>query len=232
MENNDDDLFPTMLDEHDAAAVVALLIRMVRIDDELKRDRDLIAEANVRVAANGLARGRTLNAFTVFGFETGDGMWDRVMQSIGLDVYNRAIDIAREREVPKLLERMGGDEANPKASESRAGHGDVDARHTPRIRDAILEYLQGLGDAGANVGQVRRHLTDAYGLSVHEKTPGMTLYRLLKDEMVRREGRTWYYAKASSGNNEDGAHGGQTARASDFDDLIAQSEDKEEAYEE
>lgn len=206
---------PLLLDEHDAAAVSALLIRMVRLDDELTRDREIAAEVNARIAAGNVLRGKTVSAFSVFGFDTGDGLWGRVRQSIGSQAYDRAVAIARDQDVP-LLEKIGsGDGAEPEAS----AHDEANeraSRHVPRIKDAILEYLQGVGDAGAGVREVRRHLADAYGIKVHEKTPGMTLYRLLKEGLVTRESRTWY-AVSSIETNENEAPNGGAAGASEAD---------------
>jgi len=39
-----------------------------------------------------------------------------------------------------------------------------------------------------------RNLLEQQGVKTHEKTIGMTLYRLLKDGKVRRDGWDWFYA--------------------------------------
>jgi len=38
-----------------------------------------------------------------------------------------------------------------------------------------------------------RDLLQNRGISVHEKTVGMTLYRLSRDQKVRRNGRKWFF---------------------------------------
>jgi len=204
-----------VLDEHDKAAVVALLIRTVRIGVELKRDRALVAEANERIAANTVTRSKTISAFGVFGFEGGDELWDHVAQSLGGAAYNRAIDIGKGEEFPTLLEKMGGGEANTKGSKTDDNQNAGMAVHAPpRIKDAILGHLREVGEAGTTARAVRQHLKDVHNLTVHEKTPGMTLYRLLKDGLVSRQGRTWY-AKATAENNENEAPTARTEDASE-----------------
>jgi hypothetical protein len=180
---------PVVLDEHDTAAVIALLMRVVRLDDELTEDRKLVEEANARIATNSLMRSRAVSAFSVFGFDITDGLWNRVCAALGNETYDRAIEMGKGTEPPKLLEQMGeAVVAKSAAPDRNVGH------RAPKVKDAILDYLRVVGDAGVTARQVREHLSTAYGLEVHEKTPGMTLYRLLKDGLARRQGRTWYAA--------------------------------------
>ena len=207
-----------VLDEHDAAAVMALLIRTVRLDDELRRDKEMVAEANARIAVNTVARSKTVTAFGVFGFDTGEGLWARVIQSLGEEPYGRAIAIGKGEEIPKLLEKMGSDEANADVDRKVAhpAHNDDSTVHrAPRIKDAILGYLQDVGDAGATARAVGQHLSDVHNLVIHEKTPGMTLYRLLKEGRVRRNGKIWY-ADASAETHENEAPDGRPKGASEI----------------
>lgn len=211
-ESAEEELASTVvLDEHDKAAVVALIIRAVRIEESLKNDKALVAEANARISANTLARSKTVTALGVFGFDpSADDLWTQVLHSVGYDDYCRAIDIGKGEEIPKLLERMGGD---PTKSEDAKLPDETrnDGAHTPRVKDAILHYLEAVGGSGATAREVRNHLADAYGLNVHEKTPGMTLYRLMKEGLVRRQGKTWYVKERG---NQQGA-----VSASDSDEM-------------
>ena len=216
---------PLLLDEHDAAAVSALLIRMVRLDDELTRDREIVNEVNARIAAGTVLRAKTLSAFTVFGFETGDGLWGRVRQSIGSQGYDRAVAIARNKDAP-LLEAIRDDGDEPEVSVEDDPN-DRATRHVPRTKDAILEYLQGVGDTGGGVREIRRYLADAHGITVHEKTPGMTLYRLLKDGFVTRQGRIWFVAKTPE------TKGGKDDALADLNAFLTEpTKDRGQEYEE
>jgi hypothetical protein len=63
----------------------------------------------------------------------------------------------------------------------------------PKVRDTVLEKLKLAGDKGLKAADVRKYYEDTFSTELHEKTIGMTLYRLSKESLARREGRTWYY---------------------------------------
>ena len=65
----------------------------------------------------------------------------------------------------------------------------------PKIADIILERLK-LNDAdGSKSAPIRSHILETYDTDIHEKTVGMTLYRLSQEQppLVHRIGRVWYY---------------------------------------
>lgn len=62
----------------------------------------------------------------------------------------------------------------------------------PPIKDVILDRLTSAGGAGAKATEIRNFIASTYAGEIHEKTVGMTLYRLLRDGRVRREGHTWF----------------------------------------
>ena len=70
----------------------------------------------------------------------------------------------------------------------------------PRIADIVLEQLRLAGNAGTKAADIRRYILNTYNADIHEKTVGMTLYRLQKEEKVRREGHTWFLAPQKAGN--------------------------------
>ena len=63
---------------------------------------------------------------------------------------------------------------------------------TPKVRDAVLDRLRLAGSSGMKATELRQYYENAFSTKLHEKTIGMTLYRLSKDAVVRREGRTWF----------------------------------------
>jgi hypothetical protein len=65
---------------------------------------------------------------------------------------------------------------------------------TPRIRDRVLAYLEAKYPSGCLASELREHLLNSFGTETHEKTVGMTLYRLSKQGLVTRKGRTWFFA--------------------------------------
>jgi hypothetical protein len=208
MDSTDDEPERIVLDEHDTAAVVAILIRAVRMQDQIKADTDLIEEANERLAAAKLASSRGVAALGLFGFEpVGGKVWENVRRSIGDEAYERAVLIARGIQVPELLAAMNNENEADNSGDSRRTDGSErsasimpgggeDSRSThhppPRIRDAIIDYLRSVRGDGAKVAEIKQHLLSTYGIETHQKTPGMTLFRLQKQGLVRREGRVWF----------------------------------------
>jgi hypothetical protein len=83
---------------------------------------------------------------------------------------------------------------------------DSDPSRKASIRDLALGYLQ-LHEEGLKAEQIRQWLFSVYGIRTHDKTVGMTLYRLSKEGLVHREGHTWF---PGSGSPETENPGGET----------------------
>jgi hypothetical protein len=204
METEQPSPFPIALDEHDTAAVVAILMRAIRAGDQIAEDQEAIKAANARLEENNVTMNKALSALSFFGIEKraeDQNVWQQVWEVIGKEAYLRAIAVARGAEPGGLLEQMGDNELTreePKEKPAAAL-----AQRPVAVRDAILRHLRAVGNRGTNVGAIKRHLADAYAITVHEKTPGMTLYRLLKDGLARREGRTWYATDEVGENDPD-----------------------------
>lgn len=64
----------------------------------------------------------------------------------------------------------------------------------PSIREIALMRLREAGDEGARAKSIREYILATYGVETHEKTVGMTLYRLFKEGAVRRDGHVWFFA--------------------------------------
>jgi hypothetical protein len=76
--------------------------------------------------------------------------------------------------------------------QDKDGETEQEVAGRPSIRTIALERLEGAGPAGLKAADIRKFIEDTYSIETHEKTVGMTLYRLLKDELVRREGHIWF----------------------------------------
>jgi hypothetical protein len=64
----------------------------------------------------------------------------------------------------------------------------------PTVREIALEQLKRAGNSGARSANIRQVVENILKKSVHDKTVGMTLYRLSKEGKVRRDGQTWFLA--------------------------------------
>lgn len=78
----------------------------------------------------------------------------------------------------------------------------------PPIKDIAIEQLSLAGRSGLKAAAIREYAERKYGLVMHEKTVGMTLYRLLKENLVHRDGHTWFFGPASVPETKD--PGGET----------------------
>lgn len=77
------------------------------------------------------------------------------------------------------------------------------SRPRPPIKAIVLDRLKTAGDKGSKAAPIRIHIERVYGGEIHEKTVGMTLYRLAQNGIVRREGQTWFLVEpkeAETGN--------------------------------
>lgn len=83
----------------------------------------------------------------------------------------------------------------------------LESRESSRVRDRVLKYLESVGSKGSKAALIRGHLRDVYAQTTHEKTVGMTLYRLLKEGLVRRDGHTWFLASQEAANPGAGTPG-------------------------
>jgi len=75
----------------------------------------------------------------------------------------------------------------------------------PAIRDIVVEQLQLAAPLGRKAADLRAFIEKTYGEMIHEKTVGMTLYRLSKDRLVHRDGHTWFFGPAKVETENPGA---------------------------
>ena len=71
-------------------------------------------------------------------------------------------------------------------------------KEMPRVADIILERLKVASAEGSKAAEIRRYIFKTYKADIHEKTVGMTLYRLQKEGVVRREGHVWFLASSEA----------------------------------
>ncbi len=62
-----------------------------------------------------------------------------------------------------------------------------------KVKDAVLNRLREIAPNGERSLALRQYIERVNLLHVHEKTVGMTLYRLSQEGIVHRKGQTWFY---------------------------------------
>ncbi|NDE91088.1 MAG: hypothetical protein EB059_08145 [Alphaproteobacteria bacterium] len=81
----------------------------------------------------------------------------------------------------------------------------------PRVQDIVLDRLKKAGDKGSKAAPIQCYIKDTYNIDIHEKTVGMTLYRLSKEGRVRRNGHFWFFVpQTADTKNPDAGASGQT----------------------
>lgn len=75
---------------------------------------------------------------------------------------------------------------------------DSATKDRPAISEIVLERLLAAGDVGSKAADIREFIEKTYDIEIHEKTAGMTLYRLQVQGKVRREGHTWFFVPQSA----------------------------------
>lgn len=195
-----------MLDHHDTQAILGLVIKAVRLYDEEQEDQQLLEILNNRIQQSTAKQAQVRATLTVFGFEPKPdvNIWNDVREAVGPELYDAAVATAKMP--PEPTASAGGQPlqlrsmtvaADEPAAGSQGGPEPeaLPETATPKISDAVLECLIIAGEKGAKVGEVKSYLSLMYGIETHEKTPGMTLYRLSqqKPPLARREGRTWFF---------------------------------------
>jgi hypothetical protein len=68
----------------------------------------------------------------------------------------------------------------------------------PSLRAFVLDQVQSALPGGRKAAEMRELFERIYGDAIHEKTVGMTLYRLSKEGLVHRDGHNWYFGPAAA----------------------------------
>ncbi|TPJ30937.1 hypothetical protein [Mesorhizobium sp. B2-7-2] len=194
------------LREHEKAAVFSILVRQVEAQEAKAAAEKQIAECTERAAEAQAIIANVRPALSVFGFDTSaPKLWDLVKAAIGNEAYLRAFRVARGEEERTQTVAAGksgdeheyeetGDEGETDENEAEMENetDNIEESEAPKIKDVVIERLRQSGEQGARLSEIKEFVT-AQGIPMHEKTVGMTLYRLSKDGLTRRAGRTWYY---------------------------------------
>jgi len=181
-----------LLRDHEKDAVFSLLVRQVEAQEARTLANKVIAEEQAKIAAANATISGISSALKIFGFDmSAEKPWDAVREAVGSARYNEAIRIAKNEPPP------------PSSDEGQSDDGIDDFDDTvptpSNIREMVIEQLAGAGADGLKAGALKEHIAGR-NVEMHDKTVGMTLYRLSKDGIVRREGRTWFFVPEEQRN--------------------------------
>jgi hypothetical protein len=155
-------------------------------------------EAKLRLEAATKSIAGLRSAFGVFDFPmSGEKPWDPVREALGTEKWNKALRIGRRQE--KEAEEDQGDEDDYEPSD-----GEADRPVPSNIRDLVLARLKAAGPDGTKVAPIKNYIA-GQGIEMHDKTVGMTLYRLSKEGFARRDGRMWLFVSPKEETETPGA---------------------------
>lgn len=178
--------------DRDKNAVFALLVRQVEAQLATTTAQKDLADAKKRLGAATQASTSIQNALGIFGFDMSlDKPWEQIREAIGAKLFNDAIRIGNgERpEISPDKSAMPDDEEDYEPLD-----GEPEKPVPSNIRDLVVDRLREAGDAGTKVAPIKDFI-GLQGIEMHEKTVGMTLYRLAKEGLARRDGRIWFFVQ-------------------------------------
>jgi hypothetical protein len=201
-----------MLDSNERAAVLALISRLVQVHCQRERDTKLRDEIDARLASYQQQTNDCVAGLRLFGFPPGEKFWELIHASIGNDAIRAASREGERRAelivTPEQVEPAGKDgpeqAAKPPIPIVTDATSDAPAE-VPTVRDLVVERLKEIGDAGSKAAPIREFVEKRLSTQVHDKTIGMTLWRLSKQGIVRRDGQVWFFVPAKAEMENPGA---------------------------
>jgi hypothetical protein len=200
-----------MVDEITRASMIAIIARWQLAHFSQEIQKAIRDEAQNRMAEFGKVIMECKNTAKSLGFNRDDDeAWKAAIAEFvpaAQELYTKA----KPPELPdwdwaikdKLLARP-----EPVKEASQAAPPPPPRYARPSIRQIVLDRLEQAGGVGAKAIEIRKYIEATYSEEIHEKTVGMTLYRLLQDELVRRQGHTWFFVPQT--NAETKNPGGET----------------------
>jgi hypothetical protein len=180
-----------MTDPLTKAAVVALMARWQFAHFQREKQAKIRDEAAKKAEEFEKIVAQCKATCKAMGFDRDDKEnWDRALAEFGPEassIFNQARD-------PDMTEWV----IAPPQKEGDGSVEDAEADRPP-VREIALARLSAAGEAGLKAADIRKYIETTYSGPIHEKTAGMTLYRLLKDGLVRREGHTWFIVPPKAG---------------------------------
>jgi hypothetical protein len=192
-----------MLNDSEKAAVCAVLTKYVEWYDGNAADRAIIAEANARIVARTPQYEKLKGALSLFGYQPTTEDFQRIRTEVGDEAFYQAQRNGGRLHAgpPPLPPNDPSKNSTPHSAELNA------LSASSPIREVVLAYLKSKAGDGAKASEIRAFIEKLRGSELHEKTVGMTLYRLSVDRDARRVGRTWFFVSRETENPGGGTPG-------------------------
>lgn len=185
-----------MTDEITKATMIAMLARWQVAYVEKQAQEAKAKEAEKKAYEFGRIINDCKNLTKSVGFDREDkDSWEKVPAEFyeGAKVLYDAVR-AQNPELPEWnpVRKRDPDPELEAEFDIEDGQPEPEVPGRPPVRMIVLDRLGAALPNGLKAADIRRYIDDTYKSEVHDKTVGMTLYRLLKDGLARREGHTWF----------------------------------------
>ncbi len=193
------------LSDDDKIALLALITRAMRNYTQYAVDVKAKAEIDVRIKAARKHFEQVRNAFLIFGFDvTKRGGWDEVADAVGLAEYETALERGQVPGwAPEEQDAETGEPADETSKAPAVAALADEQGGSQTVRELVLASLKAAAPGGRKAADIRREIELRRGTKLHDKTIGMTLYRLSQADPphARRDGITWFYVPSAAADS-------------------------------
>jgi hypothetical protein len=176
-----------MFDDDDIPAVLSILSLYTRAWDERAADRKLKEEIEARLLTYSGRFEKLRAALSLYGINPVEEHWSQdIKKRVGAERYYAAL-----RKGGRIVKNSTASVEDSK--ETAEDHSQSKLSPNAPVREIVLDRLKTAGSIGAKAVEIRAYAEKLRGIPLHEKTVGMTLYRLSNEGLVRRDGHTWFF---------------------------------------
>lgn len=196
------------LTDDDKATVLGLVLRYGVLRRENVLDAKEKEQIELRMKDRAKRMEQLTTAFRGFGFVAGEeGYFKQIRAQVGEEAYLAML--AKINAIipdPDAVPPAVGPVVPTSEPEPEPQH-DAHADSEPSIREMVIESLRKAFPMGRIASDIRRAIESRRKTKLHDKTIGMTLYRLSQAEppMARREGTTWFFVPPDEEKKNPGA---------------------------
>lgn len=189
-----------MLTPEDKSVVTSLLRRYIAVWDRNARHNQWKVELERLIAVDLQEFSKLHVAFSLYGFDTASPEgFQRLQAEFGAEEYTKLLNDARQINATKVNDQQGAAPTSEDSSSSVRADKIAPPESPGNVREVVLGYLRHAFPEGAKASEIRKFVENVRKAPLHEKTIGMTLYRLSKDGIVERKGgRTWFYVPSQT----------------------------------
>ncbi|MBI5261632.1 MAG: hypothetical protein HY852_07425 [Bradyrhizobium sp.] len=172
------------IDPDDRAALVGLMTRHYRAWHERRHQLKIAEDATAAAKVQADKISDIESGLRGMGYDVSDNaVWKALLDEVREDIKQRVVAGPQPASASSYVVIEHQPQESPSPSTPKM----------PKIQGILLDRLQEAGEKGSKASPMRQFIEDKYRIKIHDKTVGMTLYRMLTKGLVRREGHTWFF---------------------------------------